>query len=412
MPRASSGSEAERANSVKVLVLNCGSSSIKYQLHDAATHSALARGLVSRIGEEGARIEAQTGDLEQSRQVIIPTHGRGLELILESLLDPQTGVVRDLSEVSAVGHRVVHGGSFFSAPALLTAEVIAKIEECAPLAPLHNPPILLGIREAIRILPDTPQVAVFDTAFHATIPAKAHVYALPYEYYADHGVRRYGFHGISFQSVSQRTNVLLGGRLSKLKVVIAHLGNGASITAVDRGKSVDTSMGLTPLEGLVMGTRGGDLDPGVILFLMRQLGLSVGDVDRILNKESGLLGVSGISNDMRDVLANAVTGDKRCQLALEIYAYRLKKYVGAFAAVMGGLDALVFTAGVGENSPEIRAAVCEGLSFLGVELDAESNDGTRAVERDISAAGSRVRVLVVPTDEERLIADETVAVVA
>lgn len=396
---------------MKVLVLNCGSSSIKYQFHDAATHTAPARGLVSRIGEEGAQIDAQTGDVKQSRQATIPDHGRGLELILESLLDPRTGVVKDLSEVSAVGHRVVHGGSFFSAPALLTQEVIAKIEECAPLAPLHNPPILLGIRESLRMLPDIPQVAVFDTAFHATIPPQAHVYALPYEYYTDHGVRRYGFHGISFQSVSKRTDAVLGGKLSELKVVIAHLGNGASITAVDRGKSVDTSMGLTPLEGLVMGTRPGDLDPGVILYMMRQLGLSAGDVDRILNKESGLLGVSGISNDMRDVRATAATGDKRCQLALELYSYRLKKYVGAFAAIMGGLDALVFTAGVGENDPEIRATVCEGLSFLGVELDAEANARLRGVEGDISAAGSRVRVLVVPTDEERLIADETVALV-
>ena len=396
---------------MKVLVLNCGSSSIKYQFHDAATHTAPARGLVSRIGEEGAQIDAQTGDVKQSRQATIPDHGRGLELILESLLDPRTGVVKDLSEVSAVGHRVVHGGSFFSAPALLTQEVIAKIEECAPLAPLHNPPILLGIRESLRMLPDIPQVAVFDTAFHTTIPPQAHVYALPYEYYTDHGVRRYGFHGISFQSVSKRTDAVLGGKLSELKVVIAHLGNGASITAVDRGKSVDTSMGLTPLEGLVMGTRPGDLDPGVILYMMRQLGLSAGDVDRILNKESGLLGVSGISNDMRDVRATAATGDKRCQLALELYSYRLKKYVGAFAAIMGGLDALVFTAGVGENDPEIRATVCEGLSFLGVELDAEANARLRGVEGDISAAGSRVRVLVVPTDEERLIADETVALV-
>ena len=396
---------------MKVLVLNCGSSSIKYQFHDAATHTAPARGLVSRIGEEGAQIDAQTGDVKQSRQATIPDHGRGLELILESLLDPRTGVVKDLSEVSAVGHRVVHGGSFFSAPALLTQEVIAKIEECAPLAPLHNPPILLGIRESLRMLPDIPQVAVFDTAFHATIPPQAHVYALPYEYYTDHGVRRYGFHGISFQSVSKRTDAVLGGKLSELKVVIAHLGNGASITAVDRGKSVDTSMGLTPLEGLVMGTRPGDLDPGVILYMMRQLGLSAGDVDRILNKESGLLGVSGISNDMRDVRATAATGDKRCQLALELYSYRLKKYIGAFAAIMGGLDALVFTAGVGENDPEIRAAVCEGLSFLGIELDAEANARLRGVEGDISAAGSRVRVLVVPTDEERLIADETVALV-
>jgi acetate kinase len=331
-------------------------------------------------------------------------------LILESLLDPRTGVVKDLSEVSAVGHRVVHGGSFFSAPALLTPDVIARIEECTPLAPLHNPPALLGIRESLRILPQAPQVAVFDTAFHASIPAKAHVYALPYEYYRDHGVRRYGFHGISFQSVCQRADVMLGGRLSALKVVIAHLGNGASIAAVDRGRSVDTSMGLTPLEGLMMGTRGGDVDPGVLLHLMRELGLSADDLDRVLNKESGLLGVSGVSNDMRDVAACAATGDERCRLALALYSYRLKKYVGAFAAVMGGLDVLVFTAGVGENSPEVRAAACEGLGFLGIEIDAESNSNAGGVEADIGATGARVRILVVPTDEERLIADQTAAV--
>ena len=395
---------------MKVLVLNCGSSSIKYELHDAVGHSALARGLVSRIGDDGAQLETQTATAEQSRQTAINDHGRGLELIVESLLDRRTGVVKDLSEVSAVGHRVVHGGSFFSAPALLTPDVIARIEECAPLAPLHNPPALLGIRESLRILPDTPQVAVFDTAFHASIPAEAHVYALPYEYYRDHGVRRYGFHGISFQSVCQRADVILGGRLSALKVVIAHLGNGASITAVDRGRSVDTSMGLTPLEGLMMGTRGGDVDPGVLLYLMRERGLSADDLDRVLNKESGLLGVSGVGNDMRDVAARAATGDERCRLALDLYSYRLKKYVGAYAAAMGGLDVLVFTAGVGENSPEIRAAACEGLGFLGIEIDAESNSNARGVEADIGAPGTRVRILVVPTDEERLIADQTVAV--
>lgn len=380
---------------MKILVLNCGSSSIKYQLRDSNAHAVLAKGLVSRIGEDPA----------------IPNHGRALEVILESLVDPDAGVLRDLSEVSAVGHRAVHGGSFFTAPVLITAEVIAKMEEYAPLAPLHNPPILLGIRESLRHLPGTPQVAVFDTAFHTTIPAKAHVYALPYRYYTDYGVRRYGFHGNSFQYVSRRVDAILDG-LQQPKVVIAHLGNGASIAAIQGGKSVDTSMGLTPLEGLVMGTRPGDVDPGVILYLMRQLGLSESDVDRVLNKESGMLGLSGVGNDMRDVLAAAAAGDERCKLAVDIYAYRLKKYVGAYAAAMGGMDALVFTAGIGENSPEIRAAVCEGLGFLGIELDAGANARARGVESDIGAPGARVRVLVVPTDEERLIANETVAVVA
>ena len=400
---------------MKVLVLNCGSSSIKYQLRDTASDSVEASGLVSRIGEEESRIDSQTrtqtGEAKRSREVPIPGHGRALELIVESLLDSQTGVLKDISEVSAVGHRVVHGGSHFSASALLTPQVIEKIEELAHLAPLHNPPILLGIRESLRILPHTPQVAVFDTAFHASIPAKAHVYALPYRFYADNDVRRYGFHGISFASVAQKTDRFLGGRLAELKTVIAHLGNGASITAVDRGQSVDTSMGLTPLEGLVMGTRPGDVDPGVVLFLLRDLGLSADEVDGILNKESGLLGLSGVSNDMRDVEAGAAQGDPRCRLALDVYAYRVKKYIGAFAAAMGGLDVLVFTAGVGENDPEMRAAICDGLAFLGIELDPAINAATRRAEKDISAPHSTVRVLVMPTDEEGLIAEQTVAVV-
>jgi acetate kinase len=380
---------------MKVLVLNSGSSSIKYELRDSRTGGVLTEGEAGRIGEEGGA----------------PDHGRALEEILRSLGAAGGGPLLDLAEVEAVGHRVVHGGDRFKGPALLTPEVVAQIEECAPLAPLHNPPALLGIREALRVLPDTPQVAVFDTAFHGTIPAEAHVYALPYEYYQRHGVRRYGFHGISLQSVIRTADAMLGGRLPQMKVVVAHLGNGASITAVAGGRSVDTSMGLTPLEGLVMGTRVGDVDPGALLYLMRELGLEAEEVDRVLNKESGLLGVSGVSNDMRDVLVAAATGDERAALALDIYCYRLRKYVGAYAAALGGLDVLVFTAGVGENSPEIRAKVCEGLEFLGIALDREINAGARGADLDIAAADSRVRVLVVATDEERVIADETVAVI-
>jgi acetate kinase len=381
---------------MKVLVLNSGSSSIKYELRDSQTGTVLVGGHISRIGEEDG----------------VRDHGRALESILQALVASGGGPLKDLSEVDAVGHRVVHGGSFFSGSALLTSEVIHKIEECAPLAPLHNPPALLGIREALRVLPATPQVAVFDTAFHTTIPPRAHVYALPYHYYERHGVRRYGFHGISLQSVIRTADTLLGGRLPGLKAVVAHLGNGASITAVDRGRSVDTSMGLTPLEGLVMGTRPGDVDPGVLLYLLRELGLTAADVDRVMNKESGLLGVSGASNDMRDILETAASGEERSKLALEIYCYRLRKYVGAYAAAMGGLDVLVFTAGVGENSPDIRAKVCEGLGFLGIALDEEANTKARGVNAEIAATGSRVRVLVITTDEERVIADETVAVVA
>lgn len=381
---------------MKILVLNSGSSSIKYDLRDSQTGAVLASGDVDRIGEDGG----------------LPDHSRALQAVLDALVAGAGGPLKDLSEVDAVGHRVVHGGSFFSGSALLTPEAVQKIEECAPLAPLHNPPALLGIREALRVLPDVPQVAVFDTAFHAGIPPRAHVYALPYDYYERHGVRRYGFHGISLQSVTRSADAMLGGRLAEMKAVVAHLGNGASITAVAGGRSVDTSMGLTPLEGLVMGTRPGDVDPGVLLHLARELGLGVADLDRVLNKESGLLGVSGVSNDMRDVLRAAEAGDERARLALDIYCYRLRKYIGAYAAALGGLDVLVFTAGVGENSPEIRASVCEGLGFLGIVLDPAANGKARGVGADISAGGSRVRVLVVATDEERVIADETVAVVA
>jgi acetate kinase len=396
---------------MNVLVLNCGSSSIKFQLRDTADHRVLARGLVSRIGEEGAQVELQRDGSTETRRVPVPDHGRGLDLILEGLLDPASSGAGVTAGVSAIGHRVVHGGTYLTAPVLLDAGAIARIEQCAALAPLHNPPALAGIREALRVLPATPQVAVFDTAFHATIPARAHVYALPHEYYRAHGVRRYGFHGISYQAVSQRADALLGGRLGELRVVIAHLGNGASIAAVDRGSCVDTSMGMTPLEGLVMGTRPGDVDPGVLLFMMRELGLSASEVDDVLNKQSGVLGLSGVSKDLRDVRCHAGAGDDRCRLALDLYAYRVKKYVGAFAAAMGGLDALAFTAGVGENDPETRAQICEGLSFLGVDLDPAVNAQTRGVERIISAPDARVRVLVVPTDEERVIADETVAVI-
>jgi acetate kinase len=394
---------------VKILVLNTGSSSIKYQLREVAGGAVAAGAAAAGLGLAGEILA--DGEVDRiAEEGSVPGHGRALELILESLLDPTSGVVKDTAAVSAVGHRVVHGGERFTAPALITVEVIAQIEECSSLAPLHNPPALAGIREAQRILPHTPQVAVFDTAFHATMPQKARVYALPYRY-TEAGVRRYGFHGISYSSVTQRLDGMLSGGLAGHKVMIAHLGNGASICAVDGGVCVDTSMGLTPLEGLVMGTRSGDVDPGAVLYLIREFGLTADDLDRILNKESGILGVSGVSNDMRDVLGRADSGDERCRLAIDVYVHRLRKYVGAFAASMGGLDTLVFTAGVGENSGQIRAAVCEGLGFLGVALDPEANDATHGVEKDISAAGARVRVLVVPTDEEGFIARATAEVV-
>ncbi len=396
---------------MKVLVLNCGSSSIKYQLRDSGADSVEAGGLVSRIGEEESRIDGQTNGNAFSRELPIEGHGRGLEVVVETLLDSDTGVLRDISEVGAVGHRVVHGGSHFSGATLITPEVLEKMSQQARLAPLHNPPILLSIHESLRILPGIPQVAVFDTSFHSTLPPRAYLYAIPYRFYTDHEVRRYGFHGTSFASVAKKTGRLLDGDIGGLKMVIAHLGNGASVAAIDGGESVDTSMGLTPLEGLVMGTRPGDVDPGVMLYLLRDLGIPLDEVDGILNKESGLLGLSGVSNDMRDVEAGAAGGDERCRLALDVYAYRVKKYVGAYAAAMGGLDVLVFTAGVGENDAAMRSAICDGLGFLGIELDPAVNDTTRAVARDISTPRSRVRVLVVPTDEEGMIAEQTVTVV-
>jgi acetate kinase len=412
MRKGSNGCSVETASQMRVLTLNCGSSSIKYQLRDMVAGGIMAAGLVSRIGEEESRIETTGGKSGRVLEIDIPDHGRGLELIVEWLLDAECGALSDISEVAAVGHRVVHGGDLFTTSTLLDAEAMGKIEALAHLAPLHNPPILRTIRGAMRLLPRTPQVAVFDTAFHANMPARAYTYALPYRLYTENAVRRYGFHGISVASVAARTDRLLGGRLAESKVIIAHLGNGASITAVDGGVSVDTSMGLTPIEGLVMGTRPGDVDPGVVLFLMRDLGLSVEEVDHLLNKESGLEGLSGVSNDMREVEAGAAAGDERCRLALDVYAYRVKKYVGAYAAAMGGLDVLVFTAGVGERDPAMRAAICADMEFLGVKLDQGANDGARGTEREIGASGAPVRVLVVPTDEEGFIAEQTVAVVA
>jgi acetate kinase len=318
-------------------------------------------------------------------------------------------VVRDLSEVSAVGHRTVHGGDTFFESTVIDESVIEKLEECIPLAPLHNPPNLLGIREAKRLLPDIPHVAVFDTSFHQTIPPRAYLYALPYEYYENFKIRRYGFHGTSCRYVSQKAACeILRRPLEQLKMIICHLGNGVTVAAIDRGKSVDTSMGFTPLEGLMMGTRCGDIDPGVVFYLHRRLGLSIDRIDDLLNKESGLLGVSGVSNDMRVVLERAENGDARCQLAVDVFTYRVRKYIGAYSAALGGLDALVFTAGIGENSWKIRAMVCEGLEFLGIELDEEKNRLSIGIPSIISREGSKVSVLVVPTSEERMIIQDTI----
>ncbi len=392
-----------------ILVINCGSSSIKYQLFDTVADTVLARGGVERIGSEGAFISHRAGESEYRHAISIPTHHEAFELIMEALVDPQHGAVSDVSSIRAVGHRIVHGGDKLVDSCLVTPEVVEELQRCIPIAPLHTPAHLIGIRESLSALPGIPNVLVFDTAFHTTMPPKAAFYPLPSEYAEVHKVRKYGFHGSSYRFVSKRTAEVLGRPLDELKMVVCHLGNGASMAAIDSGVCVDTSMGLTPLEGLMMGTRCGDIDPAVVLFLQRQMGFSPDRVDTLLNKESGLLGVSGYSQDLRDVVARAQEGDEACQLAVEMFAYRVKKYVGAYAAAMDGIDVLVFTAGIGENAPVTRRLVCGGLSFLGIELDEELNvSGPR--ERVISTPRSRVSVLIVPTDEERVIVEDTLRI--
>jgi len=395
---------------MKILVLNCGSSSIKYQLIDMDKDEALARGLIAKIGEHGSYIRHRAGGREVVKEIPIENHARGLEVMMEYLLHPEFGVLKDPSEVSAVGHRVVHGGSVFVKPTLITEEVIKKLKEYSYLAPLHNPHNVAGIEAAKKIFPNVPQVAVFDTAFHQTLPEKAYMYPLPYEFYEKYGVRKYGFHGISCDYVSRRASEFLGKSRDDLKVIICHLGNGVTVCAVDGGKSIDTSMGLTPLGGLMMGTRCGDLDPGVIFYLAKNADLNLDQINEILNNKSGLLGVSGVSNDVREILEEAKKGNKRCILAIEMFTYRVKKWIGAYAAALGGLDAVVFTAGIGENSPKIRSMICAGLEFMGVELDEERNEKAVGIEAEISKPSSRVKVLVIPTNEEKLIAVETMKI--
>jgi acetate kinase len=397
---------------LRVLVLNCGSSSIKYELIDTNSDKVLARGAVAKIGEPGSYIEHETGDFRAKDRVIVETHSAGISLVMKYMLDNEHGAIRSLSEVSAVGHRVVHGGESFSTSTLITEGVIEKIRECTPLAPLHNPHNLAGIEAAKKLFPNTPQVAVFDTAFHQTIPEKARLYPIPYELYQKHRIRKYGFHGTSCRYVSNRAAEILGRPLNELKIIVCHLGNGVTLDAVRNGESQDTSMGLTPVEGLMMGTRSGDVDPGVIYYLATAGGLSMDRIYAILNRESGLLGISGVSNDMKEVLEKAKEGNDRCKLAVEMFSYRVKKYIGTCAAVLDGVDVLVFTAGIGSNSPEVRAKICEGLGFLGVGLDPARNVRAVGTEADVGAANSKVRVLVIPTDEEKIIALETAETVA
>ncbi|HEW92956.1 MAG TPA: acetate kinase [Thermotogaceae bacterium] len=394
-----------------VLVINSGSSSIKYQLIDMKNEKVISKGLIERIGIEGSRMKHRKNDERFTIERNIPNHEVGLSLLLDVLQDEKMGVIKDLSDIKAVGHRVVHGGERFAGSVRIDNEVLKAIEENIKLAPLHNPPNIAGIKAAMKLLPDVPQVAVFDTAFHQTMPKIAYLYAIPYEYYEKYKIRRYGFHGTSHRYVSKRAAEILGKRYEELKIITCHLGNGASIAAVKYGKSIDTSMGFTPLEGLVMGTRSGDLDPAIVTYLQEVENLSANEVYEILNKKSGVLGLSGISSDMREIEDGALEGDPTARLTLDIYEYRIAKYIGAYAAAMNGIDVIVFTAGVGENSPILREEICENyLEYLGIKIDKKKND-VKGEEVIISTSDSKVSVLVVPTNEELVIARDTKEIV-
>jgi acetate kinase len=400
---------------MKILVINTGSSSIKYELFDMDHHRILATGLVEKIGERSSLLTHTTVNAggkttEKVEEGVFSDHREGLDRIAGLLIDREHGVVQDTSEITAVGHRVVHGGEAFQSPTIIDEKVMAAIRENSPLAPLHNPPNLTGIEVSRALFPDAPQVAVFDTAFHQTIPMKAFLYAVPFELYRKDRVRRYGFHGTSHAYVAERAADYLGRPPDDSNLITIHLGNGASMAALKKGKSIDTTMGMTPLAGLVMGTRSGDVDPALPFFLADHLGMSLKEIDTLLNKESGLRGLCG-ANDMREVIEKNNAGDERAHSALEVYTYRIKKYIGAYYAALGSLDAIVFTAGIGENSPEIRELSCQGLKKLGIEIDAVKNRTADKGEREISTPESAVKILVIPTNEELRIAQETMRVV-
>lgn len=397
---------------MNILVINCGSSSLKFQLIDAATEKQIAKGLCERIGIEGSQLVYQPAGGEKEETVTpMPDHTKAIELVLNALTNEKTGVVKSLDEIGAVGHRIVHGGEKFASSTVITDEVIEAIKACNDLAPLHNPANLIGIDACKKLMPATPMVGVFDTAFHQTMPKEAYLYGLPYEYYEKYQVRRYGFHGTSHSYVSKRAAELLGKKYEELKIIVCHLGNGASISAVKDGKCVDTSMGLTPLEGLIMGTRSGDIDPAIIEFLAHKENRSIEEIMTVLNKKSGVLGLSdNLSSDFRDLEKSYVAGEDRGLRTIRTFAYRVAKYIGAYTAAMNGVDVICFTAGVGENSPLVRSLACERLGYLGITLDKEKND-RRGEELEISTSDSGVKVLVVPTNEELAIARETFALV-
>ena len=396
---------------MKILVINAGSSSLKYQLMDPTSQEVYAKGLCERIGIDGRlthKIPARDAKFEFD--IAMPTHAEAIQAVLDALTSGAHGVIKSMDEIDAVGHRVVHGGEAFASSVVIDDSVMAALEDCIPLAPLHNPANITGIKACQSVLPGKPMVAVFDTAFHQTMPEKAYLYALPYEYYENDKVRRYGFHGTSHLYVSSRAAAMLGKKPEELKVITCHLGNGSSVTAVDGGKSVDTSMGFTPLAGLPMGTRAGDLDAGILQYLMNKYGWNIDEALNVLNKKSGVLGISGVSSDFRDLEEAAEKGNHRAELALEAFRYSVKKLIGAYAAAMGGVDAIVFTAGVGENDAQTRMAIASGLEFMGVKMDAEANN-VRGKEVVISAADSQVKVLLIPTDEELVIAQDTARLV-
>ena len=396
---------------MKILVLNCGSSSVKYKLIESDSKKVLAEGGVEKIGLPDSFLKFKRPD--GSKEIItvdMPTAKEAVKNVLNILTDPKEGVIKSFDEIEAVGHRVVHGMEYFNKSVLITPEVIERVKECYPVAPLHNPANVTGIEAVSSLMPNVPQVAVFDTAFHQTKPAEAYMYALPYEAYEKYGVRRYGFHGTSHRYVSRRACEFLGLPYEKQRIITCHIGNGASITAIQDGKSVDTSMGLTPTEGLMMGTRVGDVDPGAIVYMMECEGLDAAGVSKLINKRSGVAGVTEISSDMRDIEAAVENGNERAKLALDMYEYRILKYIGAYTAVLGGVDVIVFTGGVGENQTGTRERICKKLEYMGVTFNAEANK-TRGEEIEISGADSKVHVVVIPTDEEMMIAEDTAAIV-
>ena len=397
---------------MNILVINCGSSSLKFQLINAESEEVLAKGLCERIGIDGRLTYQPAGGEKEISEKAMPTHTEAIQFVIDALTNEKTGVVKSLSEIEAVGHRIVHGGEKFASSVVITEEVKKAVEECNDLAPLHNPANLIGVEACEKLMPGTPMVAVFDTAFHQTMPEKAYMYGLPYEYYEKYKVRRYGFHGTSHSYVSKKAAEVMGKAYDEVKTIVCHLGNGASVSAVLNGKSVDTSMGLTPLEGLVMGTRSGDIDPAIMEFIAQKENLDIEGIMNVLNKKSGVFGLSGgISSDFRDLTGAMAEGDKKAKIALEVFAYRVAKYIGAYAAAMNGVDDIVFTAGIGENVSYVREQVCSYLGYLGVELDPDANEKFRGEQGEITKPGCKVRVFVIPTNEELAIARETLELV-